>query len=76
MATVDMSQLLTDQLGATTNIHAANVTTIAKSADYQYLNSLNSAAHALAWREVQTDPNTGALAAQMAMLAAYGKSGT
>ena len=74
MATVDMSQLLTDQLGATTNIHAGNTTTVAKAQDYQYLNSLNSAQHALAWREVQSDPNANALAAQLAMLAAFGKS--
>ena len=74
MAQVDMSQLLTDQLGATTNIHAGNITTVAKAQDYQYLNSLNSAAHALAWREVQTDPNSAGLAAQLAMLAAFNKS--
>ena len=73
MATVDMSQLLTDQLGATTNIHQGNTVTVAKAQDYQYLNSLNSAAHALAWREVQTDPNTASISNSLAMLAAFGK---
>ena len=74
MATVDMAQLLTDQLGAITNIHQGNVTTVAKAQDYQYLTGLNSAQHALAWREVQTDPNAGALTSMLGVIAAMGKS--
>lgn len=73
MAVVDMSQLLTDQLGAITNIHQGNVTTVAKAQDYQYLTGLNSAQHALAWREVQTDPNQSGVAAWLATLSAFGK---
>ena len=74
MATVDMAQLLTDQLGAITNIHQGNVTTVAKAQDYQYLTGLNSAQHALAWREVQTDPNAGNISVLLATLQAMGKS--
>ena len=74
MAQVDMSQLLTDQLGATTNIHQGNITTVAKASDYQYLRSLDAAAHALAWREVQTDPNSSSLSSILAVLAAFNKT--
>lgn len=71
---VDMGELLNDQLGAITNIHQGNVTTVAKAQDYQYLTSLNSAQHALAWREVQTDPNSSSAGAWLGMLAAFGKN--
>ena len=74
MAVVNMAQLLTDQLGGITNIHSGNVTTVAKAQDYQYLNSLNSAAHALAWREVQTEPNSSAIGTLLATLAAMNKT--
>ena len=74
MAQVDMAQLLTDQLGAITNIHQGNVTTVAKAQDYQYLQGLNSGQHALAWREVQTDPNAASISTLLATLAAYNKS--
>lgn len=74
MPQVDMSQLLTDQLGATTNIHQGNITTVAKAQDYQYLNSLNSSQHALAWREVQTNPNADNIGVLLATLQAMGKS--
>ena len=72
--TVDMSQLLTDQLGAITNVHQGNVTTVAKAQDYQYLRSLDTAAHSLAWREVQSDPNQANLAGMLALLKAFDKS--
>ena len=74
MAQVDMSQLLTDQLGAITNIHSGNVTTVAKAQDYQYLTGLNSGQHALAWREVQSEPNSASMTAMLGVLAAFGKS--
>ena len=74
MAVVNMGQLLTDQLGGITNIHSGNVTTVAKAQDYQYLNSLNSGQHALAWREVQTEPNSGALITMLGVLQAFNKS--
>ena len=76
MAKTDMDQLLTDQLGAITNIHSGNVTTVAKASDYQYLRSLDSAAHALAWREVQSDPNQSNLVGMLAVLQAFNKTGT
>ena len=72
MATVDMAQLLTDQLGGITNIHQGNVTTVAKAQDFQYLHSLNSAQHALAWREVQTDPNASSIMTLLTALKAVG----
>lgn len=72
--TVDMGELLNDQLGAITNIHQGNVTTVAKAQDYQYLNGLNVMQQALALREVQTDPNAQNLNSVLATLAAFGKS--
>ena len=72
--TVEMGDLLNDQLGAITNIHQGNITTVAKAQDYQYLRSLDSAAHALAWREVQTEPNQSGLASMLAVLSAFNKN--
>ena len=74
MAVTDMAQLLTDQLGAITNIHQGNVTTVAKSQDYQYLKGLNSGQHALAWRELQTDPNSANIGVLLATLKAFDKA--
>ena len=71
---VDMKDLLNDQLGAITNIHQGNVTTVAKAQDYQYLRSLDSAAHALAWRELQSDPNQANLTGMLALLKAFDKA--